>query len=391
MEFDQIVKRLDWLDDEHRKDKAVLAQILDNLARLESGFSVINQQLKGLNKEISTFSSLPPRVDQFDEAINGYRSETLKRFDETEKSNAKKLLEVEKRYRLEFDGINRSLETLDKATDTSDLRRKIDHHIEEEKRVNRSLTELDARISQEINSSKEILNGIKLNEENQRHATKATLDIKADMTTIRKHVDELKNKIELFPDNIRRLETRLTEISSSEAERRLSQKSFIEQQALLQIDRDQMQKELTDRIEKMGKQAILIEAQLQEWDAVQREVRHAQGVYEEITQKFDRRINEITEMQRLSEDHFRQEWVTFKADYQKRWTSNTLSQDELFKETNSEIQVLSERIAPIEDLAQTQQDILQQTREANEEYLHGLMAQIQELLSAYERIMGQPR
>jgi chromosome segregation ATPase len=391
MEFEQIIKRLDWLDEEHRKDKASLAQITDRLASFEANFNVINQQIKELTKDISLISSTSARVDQFDEAVKNYRTELVKRIDEAEKHFTKNQNEVDKRYRLEFDGVNRSLESLQKSSDTTDLRRKLDARLQEEQRVSRSLTELDAKISQEINTNKDILLTVKLNEENQRQDAKKTTDLQGDIVTIRKRVDELKNKIELYPDSIRRLESRLAEIASSEAERRQSQKSFIEQQSLVQIDRDQIQKELKDRIEKMGKQSQLLEAQLQEWDSVQRAVRRAQEVYEEITQKFERRINEITEIQRLSEDRFRQEWVTFKADYQKRWTSYTLSQDEQFRDTNTEIQKLSERFAPIEDLSQTQQDILQQTKEANEEYLHGLLAQIHELLSAYERIMGQSR
>ena len=75
-----------------------------------------------------------------------------------------------------------------------------------------------------------------------------------------------------------------------------------------------------------------MDVQLQEWDAIQRAAKRAQESYEEIVQKFERRINEITEMQRLAEDRFRQEWVTFKADDQKRWTSFTLSQDETHKD-----------------------------------------------------------
>ena len=253
------------------------------------------------------------------------------------------------------------------------------------------LAELDANITKEIKTNKDIILSVKLIEEKQQLEAKKNIDLQGDFVTVRKRVEELNHKIELYPDSIRRLESRLSEIAASEAERRQSQISFVEQQSLLQIDRDQILKELKDRFEKMGKQSQLLEAQLQEWDSVQRSVRRAQEIYEEITQKFERRINEITEMQRLSEDRFRQEWVTFKADYQKRWTSYTLTQDEQFRDTNSEIQKMTERFSPIEDLSQTQQDIIQQTKEANEEYLHGLLAQIHELLTAYERITGQSK
>lgn len=391
MEFEQLIKRLDWLDEEHRKDKTSLAQLNERLANFEASNNVINQQLKEIAKDISIISSTPARVDQFDEAVKNYRSELLKRIEQAEKHFTNNQNEVDKRYRLEFDGINKSLEGLQKTSDTSEIKRKLEVRVQEEQRLSRSLVELDARISDETKTKNDILLSLKLLEENQKQDSKKNIDLAGDFITLRKRVDDLNNKIELYPDSIRRLETRVSELAASEAERRQSQSVFIEQQSLLQIDRDQILKELKDRFEKMGKQSQLLEAQLQEWDSVQRSVRRAQELYEEITQKFERRINEITEMQRLSEDRFRQEWVTFKADYQKRWTNYTLTQDEQFRDTNSEITKLTERFAPMEDLTQTQQDILQQTKEANEEYLHGLLAQIHELLTAYERIMGQSR
>jgi hypothetical protein len=104
-------------------------------------------------------------------------------------------------------------------------------------------------------------------------------------------------------------------------------------------------------------------------------------------QKFERRINEISEMQRLSEDRFRQEWVTFKADDQKRWTSFSLSQDEIRKDIRTELGKLQEQITTLEDQTQTQQDVIEQTKDANEQLFQGMLSQIHELLSAYERIM----
>ena len=93
-------------------------------------------------------------------------------------------------------------------------------------------------------------------------------------------------------------------------------------------------------------------------------------------------------MRRLAEDRFHQEWVTFKADDQKRWTNFSLSQEEIHKDTSADVKKIAARVTAIEDLSQTQQDILQQTKEANEQMLQAILAQIHELLSSYDRIMG---
>src|SRR5512143_4288560 len=98
----------------------------------------------------------------------------------------------------------------------------------------------------------------------------------------------------------------------------------------------------------------MMDQHLQEWEVAQRAVKRAQETYEEIVQKFERRINEISEMQRLAEDRFRQELVAFKADDQKRWTSHTLSHDENQKDSRVGVTKLEERLTALEDFVQTQ-------------------------------------
>jgi hypothetical protein len=49
---------------------------------------------------------------------------------------------------------------------------------------------------------------------------------------------------------------------------------------------------------------------------------------------------------------------------------------------------IEERLTVLEDLTQTLQDVLQQTKDANEQLFQGMLAQLHELLSAYERIMS---
>jgi mevalonate kinase len=93
-------------------------------------------------------------------------------------------------------------------------------------------------------------------------------------------------------------------------------------------------------------------------------------------------------MQRLAEDRLRQEWVTFRADDQKRWTGYTLSQDEGVKDVRKVVDKLEERISALDEVQQITQDQLHQTADATEGQLQELMNVAHEWLSAYERIMG---
>jgi predicted nucleic acid-binding Zn-ribbon protein len=167
--------------------------------------------------------------------------------------------------------------------------------------------------------------------------------------------------------------------------------SFLDKQALTQVERERTWKEWQSRFATIEKQAVDIETQLVSLDTTNRDVKRAQTSVEDLTQRVERRINEITEIQRLSEDRFRQEWVTFKADDQKRWTNYTLTQEEQRSEITRQFEKLSEQATHLEDELQEVKDLLQQANELAEKRLQNLLAMAHEWVTAYERSMGHSR
>jgi chromosome segregation ATPase len=389
MEFDQIIKRLDWLDEEHRKDKTALDAMFEQLAETKGELKFANKKIKELNTELSKLSTVSARIDQFNDSLAQQRVAIIKYIDDGDNKDTDKLPEAEKRFQIQIASLNKSIIELRKFKEPiAEIKRELKSSADEETRHNQQISAWEKRLQEVVETVEQVKLIQKAAEGPRRQDAKRLADLQGAVSAARKRMDEVREKNELFNDNVRRIETRFNEILVSEAERRQSQAGFIETQAMLQIDRDRALKEMEEHLSNIRKQTGTMDGQLQEWDAIQRAAKRAQESYEEIVQKFERRINEITEMQRLAEDRFRQEWVTFKADDQKRWTSFTLSQDETHKDALGNVGKLEERLTMLEDLVQTQQDVLLQTKEANEQLFQGMLAQIHELLSAYERIMS---
>ena len=85
------------------------------------------------------------------------------------------------------------------------------------------------------------------------------------------------------------------------------------------------------RFGNIEKQAQDLDEQMTKLDSTHRGVKRMQDELKDLSSLLDRRVNEITEMQRLADEKFRAEWTTFAADDQKRWTNYTLSQKEQTK------------------------------------------------------------
>jgi chromosome segregation ATPase len=389
MEFEQIIKRLDWLDEAHRKDKDTIEALNELANRLEGDLKAANKKIKELTTKMSSLSTAAARIEQYDSALAQQRTDIVDYIDDLDKKRKNQQPEIDKRYQIQFDGINKSVADLRKTKElVAEIKRDLKARAVEETRLSKLGADWELRMQAMVKTFEDVQRAQKAAEESRRQEGKRLADLQGELSAARKRLDESREKNDLFSDSIRRIETRLNEILANETERRQAQANFIEAQALSQVERDRTWREWEERLNTMHKQSETMDRNQQDWEVVQRTIKRTQESYEEIVLKFERRINEITEMQRLAEDRFRQEWVTFKADDQKRWTSFTLSQDETHKDTRNGFTKIEERLTALEDLTQTQQDVLQQTKDANEQLFQGMLAQLHELLSAYERIMS---
>lgn len=391
-EFAALVKRVEWLERESRKDRGQIADLKEEVASYENNFGLLRTQIKELSVELSKYTSYAARLDQFDLIVSQYRTEFNKGIEDIDKRVEKRDRETDLRRRSEVESLNRSILDLRKTVEVlDDLKKGISARAEEHSRLVRIVSDMDRRLEEFPRSDEEIRRSVRVVDDARRNDVKRIADIQGEIAAIRKRSDDAREKADLNADTLRILDTRVNELLSSESDRRQAQMSFIEQQSLANVDRDRLWKEMQARFEGFFRQTTGLDAQIAQLEETQRSVKRSQEAFDDMNVRIERRIKEITEIQRLAEDRFRQEWVSFKADDQKRWTNYSLSQDETHKDVRVELEKLNTRVAATDDVIQTLQDLIQQTNEATETHLQELMNWVHEWLTSFERITGRPR
>ncbi|MFN8461966.1 MAG: hypothetical protein U0X93_09385 [Anaerolineales bacterium] len=391
MEFEQIVKRLEWLDEEHRKTRASISGYDERMAALERNIEAVSKQIKPLTKQIADVLSTTARLDQFDAIFAKQRDDLNKALDTIEKRHEKREKELIKRHQQDLDAITKSIDSLKKATDLSDIKRQLKTFPNEDARLQQAIKELRPPIDEAKRIAQDVSLAQKAFDEARKQETKRIADLQGEIAATRKRIDEARSKADITADNLKTFDSRINELLTSENERKSAQRTFIESQSVAQIDRERSYKEWKEKFDTVKQQAETLDQQIVQLEETLRSAKKAQETYNELNTKLERRINEVTEMQRLAEDRLRQEWVTFKADDQKRWTGYTLAQDEGSKDVQRNLVKLEERISPLDESIQTLQDQLHQTTDATEQQLQELMNVAHEWLSAYERIMGHSK
>lgn len=392
MEFDQVLKQLEWLDGERRKDKDIIAKQEDRITALEGNLSGARQQIKELNGEITRLSAVVGRMDDYDEALIQHRLEINKQVEEIDKQTKAREQEVEKIHRVEMRSLDTSIADTRKELEAiAGLRRSIQAQAEEGTRLSRRIDELGGKIQDIVRTEEEYTRSYRLIEEGRRQDAKRIVDLQGEVTALRKRADEQRGQMELNSANQRKLESRMGEIVVQDSERQEAQNAFLEKQALQQVQFERTWQEWQTHIETIDRQSGDIEKQFQSLDSTHSEVKRIKNSIEELHQRVDRRVNEITEVQRLAEERFRGEWVTFKADDQKRWTNYTLTQEEQRNELSRNLEKMGDQISDLDVGVQEVQDLIQQTTEETERRLHSLLSMVHDWVAAFERTAGSRR
>lgn len=375
MDIEQLNKKLDWLDDERRKDKILIATLQERIATLEDQQPANSQRLQSLEGELARFSTSLIRFEQIESDMSQQRVELARMIQEVDKQGGDRFREIEKIRQADLESLTKSLGETRKSLEViPEIRKSIQARTEGENRLGRELDETQQSITNYLRSEEEYRRQIKLMEDSTRQDAKRLADLTGEVSALRKRVEEQRGKIDLSADSMRKIDMRINELHSAESERRQGQVVFMEKQNMAVLERDRVWKEWQSRFQTIEGQSANLDVQVQALDATHRAVKKAQESFEEITARFERRINEITEMQRLVEDRFRQEWVSFKADDQKRWTNYSLAQEEQQRELARQMGKIEERLVSLEDLTQEIQDLTHLIVEDTQKRLQHLAA-----------------
>lgn len=360
IDIEQLEKRMEWLEKEWRNDKTNIASLQNRLETLDAENSNLRRQLAETESEVSRLNTLMARLEHFESDISSLRKDVDRQIEDLKITVQERNIQTDRNNQeigdlnVDINNLRKKLQTFNGVLEELEIRK------EEDIRLARLNEELKAQVNEIEHFDEDYQRSLRIIEENRRQDVKRITDVQGEISAVRKRQDEIRGKQDLVGDTMRKLENRINDLLETESERREAQSAFIEKINMAQVDRDRVFKEWAERFDKMEQITSGLDEDIADLDETHRSVKQSQEALDEVTQRFDRRINEITEVQRLNEDRFRQEWTTFKSDDQKRWSNYTLSQEEQHREMNRELESLGEQISPLEELLEDMQDSIHQ-------------------------------
>ena len=388
MDNEQLEKRIKWLDDERRKDKSIIAELEDRLHDLEGKLKTYDEKDREFESDLTRLRTSITKVDSFEDNLDSFQAERKKANKDQEKLFRGWINDAKKDLRTQLRGVEtQQKKLLEDFKRVKELEKQMSARIDEETRFNASLREMEKSAGDIKKEYKEHQRETKTIKVERQKEVKRLTDVQGEQDALRKRVDEVRGILDLVNSDYQKIKTRIQELEEVRRDLKKNQEEFIEEANLRNTERETTWKNWMTQVEGIEKQAQVLDEQVASLDVTHRGIKRMQDELKDLSSLLDRRVNEITEMQRLADEKFRAEWKTFTADDQKRWTNHLLSQKEQSKLLERKHKESEERIAVLEDGLQDIEDQLTQLSKYSETQLQGLLTMLREWAGDFEQIM----
>lgn len=390
METDEILKRLEYLDAERRKDKNLIADLQAQLSSMQEVVNAQKREIRHFGAEIKKNTANLVRYEEYEEALSNIKVEFLKLVSDKEKKINSLEKNTSSQRKEDQDTFNhRLLELQNELKSVNEIKKELQAKLDNDYLINQRIDDFAKLLPALQSKDAEIEHLVKSTDNSYHMESKRVSDLTIDLTTLRKQIDDIRTAADSQREHVRKLEGQLNDLSNREQLRHQDQIAFLEAQSRQAIDKENFVKEWQERMNQIQAIGAKVQAKLLELQEASRTLKRSQTEFEEINQRLDRRLNELAEMNRLMEDRFKQEWTAFKADDQKRWTNYSLSQEESGRENDREMLKLTDRLTTLEDTAQNLIDIVHAMNDETEKRIKGMLTLANENLGSFERSIGK--
>ncbi|PJF41650.1 MAG: hypothetical protein D6737_03940 [Chloroflexi bacterium] len=357
MDINQAARLIEWLDEERRRDKATIITLEERLAQQQETIDALARRVNSVESDHTTLKTEMKSGGFGKSAFDQIRQEVQQTVEAVEARRLTAEREIERRAELARENIARPVRDLtDKVNEFGQYLSELSTIQAERERLISTVQILQQHVEDLSRRFEEPDKRLTFLEEQRRQDARRISEIQSETPEIQRQIDNLRPKLDLIEDLSLRNERRIQEILSKENERREQIQQFLDQQNLLLHERDQQIEDLSKRFGEQDSAMKRNMERFETWEATYRTMKQIVEDFERIGDRLERRINEVAEMQRLSEERFRQEWNDWTSDDQKRWKQFTLSNDEIWRIHDKEFERFAQRVVELENKLPTLAD-----------------------------------
>ena len=376
---------VEWLEEQRMKDRKLLAAMHEQLAALETAQRQLLARVAEFEADLQKARAAAVQSTKVPDLLDQLRGEIGQLLDGVEQRRSKAEREAEKHRLQDRDLVNGQLADLLKRVEALRVVDELAARKEGEMRLFQMAGDMRQRLDVVVRGDGERTAALASIQEQRRQDAKRMTDMYSELQQARRRVDELKARADVMQDVAVRSDARVGEMLGMETERHTRQAAWLEQQNLVQLERERGAREVQAAL--TASETLLREfsQRMDIYAESHREMQRTAQSFGDQTARLDRAVVEAREAQRLLTDRMLEEWNEFAAADQRKWNAHLLSRDEQWREHLNRHSVELARLAVVEQGARDAADLLRALQKTDQTRLKALLEIIHEALSAYEQ------
>lgn len=350
MDTTQLAQMVSWLDEEHRRDRGEVTKLQQRIESLSVELVEQARRIQEMEGRLVSTQSQLVRFTQVDEALQQLKNEVVLMLQKREEQIDTDLRERE-RLRVS------DRETV--ARNVSEIRKELNRfgRIEEELALRRSedqrLSELVLNLRQSVASlGKDVderTRSLPYLGEQRVQDNKRIVQLQQETVDLFKRIEEQASKTPMMQEKLQKLERTVVSIQPIPQDIKREQQQFIEQMRVVDVDR---QREMTKWQDEFVAQREIIARQREAMLAFSEQLEVSKYAVAEIAgfqEAIRRDMNQVAELERLTEDRQRREMETWQAENEKRWKRQVLQWEHEVQEQDKINRQLAARFPSLEE------------------------------------------
>lgn len=363
MDINTLSHMIEWLDEERRKDKTTILLLEERLAKQDDVIAQLTSRVNGLESDQTVLkqgaSTLAPASMQSG-TIEQLRQEIRRMIEQAETRRLHAEAETDKRINSTREGLSQTINELTATVERlqnslksiTDLRERAERLNDLSIQLNQRIDEFDRRLTDPERR-------LALIEEQLRQNTKRTTQAEGELAEIKRSIETVRSRLPMIEDLTLRNETNIKSLQNSEHDRRDQLQSFIDAQELQNQQRDLKFTALYRGFEDRQRELRDFAERFEQWEETYRDMKRLVDNFDRIASNLERRIGEVAELQRLSEDRFRNEWNVWQESEQRKWRELSVTQDDIWRNHDREFEGYTRRLSELEKETPSLGDSLQ--------------------------------
>jgi len=356
-EIQEIKSRLEWFDQERRKQSRKLVEMEQRVELQERELKSREQRIQDLERQLASTNAQLARLPQLDAQLAQFKDDIVKMIEQYEARRLQSEAELDRLRRVEHEGTARELADMRKELgQIPRLKTTVEQRQAEEARLANLIGTVQNKLSAVNSRVENTENAYSFLEEKEKQNSRSVGELQAALVEINKRAEHTKTRLDALSGSIPRLETKISSITEDQSTIQESTKIWMEQIQIGEYERNQKLENWRRAIEDHNDR---IDQFAREWIAFSDQYKEAKMTVQTINQwqkQMDKQQQEASELIRVETHRMHSRWDDFLLENQKTWKNFEVDVEQRWATANRHESELREEINKLEMLIKTLQD-----------------------------------